>query len=119
MAEIKIDMDKKCADCGEPGVVASGYCMQCLLKPVIGDKTAGTIHKQVQELIDTYTEKIDKAIKMNGNELVVNFAVNLTASKNRHVAVKTTISFTAEKIKFSSETEAVEELQGEMFGEER
>ena len=119
MAEIRIDMDKKCVDCGDPGVVAGGYCMKCLLSPVIGDKTSGAIHKQVQELLDIHAEKIDKAIKLNFNELVVNFAVNLIASKNRHVAVKTTISFTAEKIKFSSETEAVEEMQGEMFEGER
>ena len=119
---IKIDTDKKCTQCGEAGTVNDGdLCMKCAtkyaLEMLVGDHVVAAIHKQVDDLIGIYCGKINSALKLNGNELVVTFAVSLQTFQNKQVNVTTAISFTSEKIKDKTETATVQEGQTELFAE--
>lgn len=62
IAEIKIDLEKKCKECGEGGATPSGYCMGCVAKMIkagkfdniIKDKTMAK--KPEKDLIHTTHE---------------------------------------------------------------
>jgi len=117
-ADIKIDMDKKCSKCGQPGALPSGICMKCatdmLDNPPFGDKATDMIHTQVDNLLDTWTGKINQAIYKNENKLDVTFTVHLQLFSTGAVAVKTDIGFTFEKVKDGTEVAMVSENQEEL-----
>jgi len=45
---IKIDMDKACKKCGQPGAMENGHCMKCITdlmeNPPFGDKGIDRVH---------------------------------------------------------------------------
>lgn len=116
---INVDMDKKCARCNEPGALENGYCMKCAAKLItemaVGPQTLGMIKAQIDGLFQTYQREIHKAIKQNGNELVVSFKVDLKSFANNQVGVQTGIEFTAQKIKDRSKIAMISEIQGGLF----
>lgn len=117
--EIRVDMNKKCVRCNEPGALESGYCMKCAAKMItemsVGPQTLETIKMQIDGLFQTYQREIHKALKQNGNELAVGFKVELKSFANNQVGVQTGIDFTAQKIKDKSEISMVSEIQGGLF----
>jgi hypothetical protein len=117
-AVINIDGNKTCPRCGEKGVTDRGICMACIAKELaagVGPKTLLQIQRQVEELFDTYQEKISLAIKKNENKLTVAFNVELALSPNNNVAVQTSIGFVESKIKDKSDLAMVSEIQADMF----
>ncbi|MEI7673424.1 MAG: hypothetical protein WCK00_15045 [Deltaproteobacteria bacterium] len=112
---ININMDKACNACGKPGAGDGGLCISCALSPIVGEQTERMILTQITELLETYNDKINRAIKLSGNDLFVTFTVNMTASQNRQVFVSTGIGFISEKIKDRTEVATVDEIQGDMF----
>lgn len=115
---IKIDADKKCSRCGEGGATERGICMGCIAKEMsagVGPKTLGQIQRQIEELFDTYQDKISLAIKKNENKLTVAFNVELALSPNNNVAVQTSIGFVESKIKDKTDLAMVSEIQTDMF----
>lgn len=48
VATITVDMDKKCAECGNPGAVDNGLCMGCTTKAIAGEAMKSKIGKAVQ-----------------------------------------------------------------------
>jgi len=45
---ITVDMDKKCAECGKGGAVASGLCLNCTSKVIEGKPMKSAIGRAVQ-----------------------------------------------------------------------
>lgn len=45
---IKINMAKKCAECGKGGAVQSGICLRCIAQAIRGVKMVSAIGKAVQ-----------------------------------------------------------------------
>ncbi len=114
---LKIDMDKKCTKCGDPGAMEGGLCMKCVansMDPPIGEKVLAMIQTQISELFEIHEHKINQAIQKNANELSVGFTTEMKLNSSGTVALKTTISFTAEKIKYSSDVAMVSENQEEL-----
>ena len=117
-AVINIDGNKTCPRCGEKGVTDRGICMGCIAKDLVagvGPKTLDQIQRQIEELFDTYRDKISLAIKKNENKLTVAFNVELALSPNNNVAVQTSIGFVESKIKDKSDLAMVSEIQADMF----
>lgn len=117
-AVININLDKPCPRCGTMGVTERGICKACIAKELaagVGPKTLLQIQRQVEELFDTYQEKISLAIKKNENKLTVAFNVELALSPNNNVAVQTSIGFVESKIKDKSDLAMVSEIQADMF----
>jgi len=48
---ITIDMDKKCAECGKGGAVASGICIKCTTKAITGKPMKSRQGQEVQKRI--------------------------------------------------------------------
>jgi hypothetical protein len=117
--EIRIDMDKKCVRCSEPGALENGYCMKCAAKMItemsVGPQTLGMIKTQIDGLFQIHQREIHKALKQNGNELAIGFKVELHVSQNNQVSVQTGIDFTAQKIKDKSKPATIQEVQGGLF----
>ncbi len=115
---IKVDLEKKCIRCGEAGACENGYCMKCtaelMTEEPIGERTLEAIKIQVEELFETYRNKINQAAKRNGNELDISFKVGLKVFSGGTVYVQTGIDFTSEKIKDKTETATVQEIQQEL-----
>ena len=49
---LKIDMDKKCAECGKAGAAPSGICLKCVVKAVTGKPMKSAQGKIVQGKIE-------------------------------------------------------------------
>ena len=48
-ADLTIDMDKPCAECGKGGAVASGLCLKCVLRAMEGKPMETPIGQAVQK----------------------------------------------------------------------
>lgn len=44
---VTIDLDKKCAECGKGGAVASGICLECTTKAIQGKPMRSAIGRAV------------------------------------------------------------------------
>jgi len=125
---ITIDMDKKCTDCGEKGVIGRGLCLKCgtaLFKKQlkggtmkIGDKTIKASIDILQSLLWEKQGDMDRAFIVAEGALSVDLKLKISPGDGVN-EVEGKISFVVEKSIGEVDKVYIDEDQMDLFNEDR